>query len=81
MMGAGYLASHCCAEYGVESVRRFRTRFRDLVWRGDRLLATATRTRVFEVDGERRVELDLRLSTDSGGIAVEGTAEFALPPS
>jgi acyl dehydratase len=80
MMGAGYLASHCAAEYGVESVRRFRTRFRDLVWRGDRLIATATEARHLAVDGERRVELDLLLRTDSGGVAVEGTAEFAVPP-
>lgn len=79
MMGAGYLATHCCAQYGIESVRRFRTRFRDLVWRGDRLTATATETRVLDVAGERRVELELRLTTDSGGTAVEGTAEFALP--
>jgi acyl dehydratase len=79
MLGAGYLATHCCAQYGVESVRRFRTRFRDLVWRGDRLVATATETRFLEVAGERRVELDLRLRTDSGGVAVEGTAEFLVP--
>jgi acyl dehydratase len=79
MLGAGYLATYCCAHYGVESVRRFRTRFRDLVWRGDTLVATATVARVVEADGERRVELTLRLATDTGGVAVEGSAEFAVP--
>jgi len=79
MLGAGYLATYCCAHYGVESVRRFRTRFRDLVWRGDTLVATATVARVLEADGERRVELALRLATDAGGVAAEGSAEFAVP--
>jgi acyl dehydratase len=79
MLGAGYLATYCCAHYGVESVRRFRTRFRDLVWRGDTLVATASVERVVEGDGERVVELALRLGTDTGGTAVEGSAEFAVP--
>lgn len=79
MLGAGYLATYCCAHYGVESVRRFRTRFRNLVWRGDTLVATATVARVLEADGERRVELALRLATDAGGVAAEGSAEFAVP--
>lgn len=79
MLGAGYLATYCCAHYGVEGVRRFGTRFRDLVWRGDTLVATATVARVFPADGEHLVALDLRLMTDTGGIAAEGWAEFAVP--
>src|SRR3954454_14349005 len=79
MLGAGYLATYCCEHYGVETVRRFRTRFRDLVWRGDTLVASATPVREWEVDGERRVEVDLLLSTRTGGIAVQGAAEFAVP--
>jgi acyl dehydratase len=81
MLGAGYLATYCCAHYGVETVRRFRTRFRDLVWRGDTLVASARVTQVVEAEaeGERRVELALRLTTDAGGVAVTGSAEFAVP--
>jgi hypothetical protein len=36
MLGVGYLAMSCTDIFGVETVRRFRTRFRELVWRGDR---------------------------------------------
>ena len=79
MLGAGYLATYCCAHYGVETVRGFRTRFGDLFWRGDTLLASARVTRVFEAQGERRVELAMRLTTDAGGVAVTGAAEFAVP--
>jgi hypothetical protein len=32
---AGYLATYCTDIFGIETVRRFRTRFRELVWRGD----------------------------------------------
>jgi acyl dehydratase len=80
MLGAGYLATYCCEHYGVETVRRFRTRFRDLVWRGDTLVASATPVREFDTDGERQVELELRLSTGAGGVAVQGAAEFAVSP-
>ncbi|HVV12653.1 MaoC/PaaZ C-terminal domain-containing protein [Amycolatopsis sp.] len=78
MLNAGYLATFCTDVYGTESVRRFRSRFRELVWRGDILTATGTVTRVRTVRGERRAELDLRLTTGNGTIVVEGTAEFAL---
>jgi acyl dehydratase len=78
MLGAGYLATYCCEHYGVHTVRRFRTQFRDLVWRGDTLIASATPVREFVAGGERRVELDLLLTTDSGRTAVQGRAEFAL---
>ena len=39
MLGAGYLAALCTDEFGPNAVRRFRTRFRQLTWRGDRLTA------------------------------------------
>lgn len=76
MLGAGYLAAYCTDRYTPDSVRRFRSRFRELVWRGDRLLATGRVTGERTVDGERREVLELRLTTDTGAVTVEGTAEF-----
>ncbi|MFJ4840779.1 MaoC family dehydratase N-terminal domain-containing protein [Streptomyces sp. NPDC088746] len=77
MLGAGYLATYCTDRYAPDSVRRFRSRFRELVWRGDRLLATGRVADERTVNGERRDVLELRLTTDTGAVAVEGTAEFA----
>jgi acyl dehydratase len=36
MLNAGYLATYCTDMFGTDTVRRFRTRFRGLVWRGGR---------------------------------------------
>ena len=78
MLSAGYLASFCTDLYGTHTVRRFRTRFREIVWRGDHLTATGTVTRTYANGFEQRVVLELVLVTDAGAVAVEGTAEFAL---
>lgn len=51
---------------GEESIRRFRTRFRKVVQRGEVLTGSAVVTRVFEQDGEARAELALTL-TDAPG--------------
>jgi acyl dehydratase len=80
MLSAGYLAAACTDVYGTESVRRFRTRFRDLVWRGDSLTAIGSVRGHRDEEGEHRVLLDLALTTDAGGVAVEADAEFAVAP-
>jgi acyl dehydratase len=79
MLGAGYLASTCVGVFGTETVRRFRTCFRDLVWRGSTLTATVRRTGALVVDDERRTVVELTLTTDAGTTAITGEAEFASP--
>ncbi|MBK3573515.1 hypothetical protein JHN63_06705 [Streptomyces sp. MBT65] len=78
MLGAGWLAAYCTDHFGEESVRRFRTRFTQVVYRGDRLIASAEVVRLFEQGEERRVELAIRLRKDDGALVVDGSAEFAL---
>jgi acyl dehydratase len=78
MLGAGWLAAYCTDRFGEESVRRFRTRFTQVVYRGDRLIASAEVVRLFEHGEERRVELAIRLRKDDGALVVDGSAEFAL---
>jgi acyl dehydratase len=78
MLGAGWLAAYCTEYLGEEAVRRFRTRFRAVVYRGDRLTASAEVVRRFEQDGESRVELAMRLRKDDGPVVIDGTAEFAI---
>jgi acyl dehydratase len=77
MLGAGYLASYCTDIFGVETVRRFRASFRELVWRGDSLTATGRVVSVSVRDGERLLTLELWLTNQAGDVAIEGSAEFA----
>jgi acyl dehydratase len=79
MLNAGYLATFCTDLFGTETVRRFRTRFRGLVWRGETLVATG---HVLEAQrhGDRdRISVELTLATTEGRVVVEGLAEFELP--
>jgi acyl dehydratase len=81
MLGAGWLAAYCTEHLGEETVRRFRTRFSAVVYRGDRLTASAEVIRRFRQDAESRVELSIRLRKDDGSVVIDGTAEFAVPPA
>ena len=79
MLGAGHLATLCTSHFGTEAVRRFSTRFRRVVHRGETLTAHGRIVRVVEVDGESRVIVELRLVSDHGQTVTDGEAEFALP--
>ena len=79
MLSAGWLASYCAEHLGEETVRRFRTRFTGVVYRSDKLTASAEVVRLFERDREPRVELSIRLRKDDGSVVIDGTAEFAVP--
>lgn len=76
MLGAGYLATYCTEIFGTETVRRFRTRFRELIWRGDSLTASGRVVSVSVREGERLLTLELRLTNQAGAMAIHGTAEF-----
>ena len=78
MLGAGWLAAYCTEHLGEDTVRRFRTRFSAVVYRGDRLTASAEVVRLFQQDTESRVELSIRLRKDDGSVVIDGTAEFAV---
>ncbi|MCD4533009.1 hypothetical protein LRP67_02795 [Nocardioides sp. cx-169] len=78
MLGAGWLAAYCTEQFGEETVRRFRTRFLRIVYRGDVLHAGGEVVREFEEAGERRVELRLRITRGDGEVVIEGSAEFAV---
>jgi acyl dehydratase len=78
MLGAGWLAAYCTEHLGEQAVRRFRTRFAAVVYRGDRLTASAEVIRLFTHDREARAELAIRLRKDDGCVVIDGTAEFAV---
>lgn len=61
-------------------VRSFDMQFRDMVFAGDTVVATATVTEKRTVDGEGLVEFDLALEKESdGSVAVEGSMTARLP--
>lgn len=78
MLNAGYLATFCTDLFGTDTVRRFGTRFKGLVWRGEVLRAAGQVRAVYGRDDRTHVEVDLTLTTDDGRVVVEGAAEFAL---
>lgn len=78
MLGAGWLAAYCTEQFGEETVRRFRTRFTQVVYRGDRLIASGEVVRVFERAGETCAELSIELRKSDGTVVVDGSAEFVV---
>jgi acyl dehydratase len=77
MLQAGLLATYCTDLLGPANVRRFKVQFREQVWPGDTLIASARVTRVYEADEEPRVDLDVTMTREHGGVAIAGTATFA----
>lgn len=78
MLGAAYLANLCADHFGTESVRRFSTRFRRVVQRGETLTAHGQIARFTEVAGESRVVIELSLVSDTGETVTDGEAELAV---
>lgn len=78
MLSAGYLATYCTDLFGTGTVRRFRTRFKGIVWRGETLVASGRIRQVKEADGANRLVLELMLATEQGREVIEGSAEFEM---
>ena len=79
MLNAGYLATYCTDLFGTDTVRRFRTRFKGLVWRGDTLVAMGRVADVANAADAERVTVEFTLATNEGRVVVEGSAEFEIP--
>jgi acyl dehydratase len=77
MLQAGLLATYCTDLLGPDNVRRFRVQFREQVWPGDTLTATGTVVRTYEADEEPRLDLELTVTRQTGGVAIRGDATFA----
>ncbi len=77
MLQAGLLATYCTDLLGPTNVRRFRVQFREQVWPGDTLVASGRVTGVYEGGEEPRVDLELTMRREGGGVAIRGDATFA----
>jgi acyl dehydratase len=78
MLQAGILASYATDWLGAENVRRFDVQFREQVWPGDTLTCSAKVAKRYEENDERRVDLDLVVTRQTGGSAIKGTATFSV---
>jgi acyl dehydratase len=79
MLHAGILATYATDWLGPENIRRFKVRFRDVVYPGDVLTYSGQVLRKHEDNGERRVEIELSCRRETGATAVQGWATFVLP--
>jgi acyl dehydratase len=81
MFTAGLLGSYAADCFGPTALRRFQVRFVSVVWPGDVVTCSATVEREYDDDGERRVEVALRATRQTGDVAVQGSAVFAVDPA
>jgi acyl dehydratase len=80
MFSAGVLASFAADWLGADAVRRFQVRFVEVVYPGDTLTCAATVVRCYgDGDGgERRADLVLTCTRQTGALAVRGEATFVV---
>ncbi len=77
MLQAGLLATYCTDLLGPTNVRRFRVQFREQVWPDDTLTASGRVVRAYEADEEPRIDLELTMTRQTGGVAIKADATFA----
>jgi acyl dehydratase len=82
MLQAGLLASFACTWLGSRNIRRFSVRFREQVWPGD-VLTFSGEVLDLSADDDNGLEatVSLECRRTGGGVAIAGTAVFALTPS
>jgi acyl dehydratase len=79
MLQAGLLATYCTDLFGPSNVRRFKVQFREQVWPGDVLTAYGrVGARYLGNDDEPRVDLELVMRRQTGGVAIRGEASFVV---
>jgi acyl dehydratase len=79
MFQAGVLADWAVEWLGAANVRAFKVRWKEQVWPGDVLTFTGSVARTYVEAAERRVDVDLVCTRQSGGVAVQGWGTFVVP--
>ena len=77
MLQAGLLATYCTDLLGPANVRRFKVQFREQVWPDDVLTASGKVVKVYEADEEPRLDVELVMTRQTGGVAIRAEASFA----
>lgn len=88
MYQAGLLGTFATDWLGAQNVRTFRVRFKEQVWPGDTLTCTVTSVREYsgpgydadgaEVAEQAKADLALECTRQTGGVAVQAWATFAV---
>jgi acyl dehydratase len=76
MFHAGVMHAWLAAWLGPENVRRVSMRWKEPVFPGDRLTFSARIAKKYELDGERRVNVELVCTKQTGAVAVTGSATY-----
>jgi acyl dehydratase len=79
MLTAGFLAKCLTDAVGVDNLRRYKVRFANRVWPGDRITCSGKVTKKYEADGERRIDGEVTATRQTGETAITGTFTAALP--
>lgn len=74
MFTAGVLGTFLTNWVGESNVRRFRTRFVGQVWPGEQIVCSGTVTKVFDVNGEQRADIELSVTNEKGEKKIDGDA-------
>jgi acyl dehydratase len=78
MLQAGILGTYATDWLGAENIRRYGFQFREQVWPGDTLTCNGAVVKRYEEDGERRIDLELTCTRQTGGAAIKGWATFVV---
>lgn len=80
MFHAGVMATWATDWLGAENVRGFKIRWKEPVWPGDVLtISGRVAKRTEAAGGERRVEVEIACTKQTGGVAAQATATFVVP--
>jgi acyl dehydratase len=79
MHSAALLASFAVDWLGAENVRRFAVRFREQVWPDDVLSCSGEITSISQNENGALVTAELTATRQTGGVAVNASADFLLP--
>jgi acyl dehydratase len=78
MFQAGVLAGWAVDWLGAENVRSYKVRWKEPVWPGDVLTVSGTIARVLDDGAEKKVELELSCTRQTGGVAAQAWATFVV---
>lgn len=79
MFHAGVMATWATDWLGAENVRAFKVRWKEPVWPEDLLTIEGRVARRYETPQERRVEVEIVCTKQTGGVAAHATAVFVVP--
>lgn len=79
MFAAGAMNSYATSWLGAENVRRTRMRWKAPAFPGYTLTVSASIAKLYEEKGEAKVDIELSVVDQDGGLSVQGWMTFVIP--